>query len=97
MLISPGHAVARLLILDQPPECYGTWFESDQLPWSDAHPDRRAFVVFRDYPGGKRAGCYVGPTSDLHLEPQRSATLAAAGAPAFCLVLLSHKATGRSA
>src|SRR4030088_2637520 len=23
------------LILDQPPECYGTWFESDQLPWSD--------------------------------------------------------------
>jgi len=39
------------LILDQPPECYGTWFESDQLPWSDTHPDRRAFVVFRDYPG----------------------------------------------
>ena len=24
---------------------------SDQLPWSDTHPDRRAFVVFRDYPG----------------------------------------------
>src|SRR5712675_744037 len=23
------------LILDQPPECYGTWFESDHLPWSD--------------------------------------------------------------
>src|SRR6266481_6992177 len=23
------------LILDHPPECYGTWFESDQLPWSD--------------------------------------------------------------
>src|ERR1700716_3098072 len=23
------------LILDQPPKCYGTWFESDQLPWSD--------------------------------------------------------------
>src|SRR6267154_4656619 len=23
------------LILDQPPECYGTWFESDQLPSSD--------------------------------------------------------------
>jgi len=37
--------------MNQPPECYGTWFESDQLPWSDAHPDRRAFVVFRDYPG----------------------------------------------
>src|SRR5712672_3272347 len=36
---------------NQPPKCYGTWFESDQLPWSDTHPDRRAFVVFRDYPG----------------------------------------------
>src|SRR5712672_3517350 len=24
------------LILDQPPKRYGTWFESDQLPWS--HP-----------------------------------------------------------
>src|SRR5712671_2774823 len=23
------------LVLDQPPECYGTWFEFDQLPWSD--------------------------------------------------------------
>jgi len=23
------------LILDQPPKRYGTWFESDQLPWSD--------------------------------------------------------------
>jgi len=20
---------------NQPPKCYGTWFESDQLPWSD--------------------------------------------------------------
>src|SRR5712671_450815 len=30
---------------NQPPKCYGTWFESDQLPWSDTHPDRRAFVV----------------------------------------------------
>ena len=39
------------LILNQPPKRYGTWFESDQLPWSDTHPDRRAFVVFRDYPG----------------------------------------------
>src|SRR6266446_8982794 len=39
------------LILESTPECYGTWFESDQLPWSDTHPDRRAFVVFRDYPG----------------------------------------------
>ncbi len=38
------------LYLNQPPECYGTWFESDQLPWS-VSPDRRAFVVFRDYPG----------------------------------------------
>jgi len=38
------------LVLDQPPECYGTWFESDQLPWSDAHPDGQAFVVLRDYP-----------------------------------------------
>ena len=23
------------LILNQPPKRYGTWFESDQLPWSD--------------------------------------------------------------
>ena len=23
------------LMLDQPPKRYGTWFESDQLPWSD--------------------------------------------------------------
>jgi hypothetical protein len=23
------------LILEPTPECYGTWFESDQLPWSD--------------------------------------------------------------
>jgi len=23
------------LTLDQPPEYYGTWFESDRLPWSD--------------------------------------------------------------
>src|SRR5712672_1763350 len=29
---------------NQPPECYGTWFESDQLPWSDTHPDRRALL-----------------------------------------------------
>ena len=36
------------LILDQPPECYGTWLVSDQLPWSDTHPDCRAFVVFGD-------------------------------------------------
>src|SRR5712672_4400543 len=36
---------------NQPPKCYGTWLVSDQLPWSDTHPDRRAFVVFRDYPG----------------------------------------------
>jgi hypothetical protein len=40
-----------ILMLEQPPECYGTWFWSDQLTWSDAHPDGRAFVVFRDYPG----------------------------------------------
>src|SRR5215213_3741897 len=26
---------AGFLILDQPPKRYGTWFESDQLPWSD--------------------------------------------------------------
>src|SRR5258705_13545887 len=26
------------LILHQPPERYGTWFESDQLPWSDTCP-----------------------------------------------------------
>src|SRR5712672_2535626 len=24
-----------VLILNQPPKRYGTWFESDQLPWSD--------------------------------------------------------------
>src|ERR1700704_1163893 len=33
-----------ILILDQPPEGYGTWFESDQLPWSDTHPDRRRLL-----------------------------------------------------
>src|SRR5882757_3891023 len=29
------------LILHQPPERYGTWFESDQVPWSDS---RRPFL-----------------------------------------------------
>src|SRR3954471_785383 len=36
---------------NQPPKCYGTWRVSDQLPWSDTHPERRAVVVFRDFPG----------------------------------------------
>src|SRR6266446_10960120 len=31
---------------NQPPKCYGTWFESDQLPWSDTYPDRRALCCF---------------------------------------------------
>ena len=31
---------AGFLILEQPPKCYGTWLVSDQLPWSDTHPDR---------------------------------------------------------
>ena len=44
-------ASSALVILASTPECYGTWFESDQLPWSDTHPDHRAFVVFRDYHG----------------------------------------------
>src|SRR4030088_385349 len=29
---SPG---VGFLILEPTPKCYGTWFESDQLPWSD--------------------------------------------------------------
>src|SRR5712671_3502289 len=36
---------------NQPPECYGRWYESDQLPWSDAHPDRGRFDILRDLPG----------------------------------------------
>src|SRR6267154_3691868 len=53
---SPGVLTVLLdfpgfLIPNQPPKCYGTWLVSDQLPWSDTHTDRRAFVVFRDYPG----------------------------------------------
>jgi hypothetical protein len=39
------------LILEPTTKCYGTWLVSDQLPWSDTHPDCRAFVVSRDYPG----------------------------------------------
>src|SRR5712671_3318003 len=35
---------------NQPPKCYGTWFESDQLPWSDAYPVRRRFAVLLDFP-----------------------------------------------
>jgi len=37
---SPGVLLFCLIFLafwylNRPPECYGTWFESDQLPWSD--------------------------------------------------------------
>ena len=35
---------------NQPPKCYGTWWVSDQLPWSDTDPDRRAFVVTCGWP-----------------------------------------------
>src|SRR5215217_4991412 len=34
---------------NQPPKCYGTWFESDQLPWSDTPQLRRAFAVLLDF------------------------------------------------
>src|SRR5882757_5932418 len=39
------------LILESTARVLWNIFESDQLPWSDTHPDRRAIVVFRDYPG----------------------------------------------
>src|ERR1700716_1971385 len=47
---------------NQPPKCYGTWFESDQLPWSDTHAVRPAFCVLLDFPGflilEPTPGCY---------------------------------------
>src|SRR5712671_3317397 len=35
--VRPTHLVGHPSRLpgDQPPECYGTWFESDHLPWTD--------------------------------------------------------------
>src|SRR5712671_5729602 len=47
---------------NQPPKCYGTWLVSDQLPWSDTHPDTGSFAVLRDYPGVLRRAVHVGPT-----------------------------------
>ena len=35
---------------------------SDQLPWSDTHPDTGSFAVLRDYPGVLRRAVHVGPT-----------------------------------
>src|SRR6266576_5422496 len=36
---------------NQPPKCYGTWFESDQLPWSDTLQIAGRFAVLLDFPG----------------------------------------------
>src|SRR5712675_1904258 len=47
---------------NQPPKCYGTWLVSDQLPWSNTHPDTGSFAVLRDYPGVLRRAVHVGPT-----------------------------------
>jgi len=45
------------LILDHLPECYGTWFESDQLPWSDTlEPNHQSVMEY----GGVRPAHLVG-------------------------------------
>src|SRR5436190_9003616 len=49
------------LILDQPPECYGTWLVSDQLPSSDTlEPTTKVLW---------NMGCSDQPTSSDTLEP----------------------------
>src|SRR6266478_1200982 len=48
--------------LNQPAKCYGTWLVSDQLPWSDTHPDTGSFAVLREYAGVLRRAVHVGPT-----------------------------------
>src|SRR5258705_11174309 len=36
---------------NQPPKCYGTWLESDQLLWSDTMQIAGRFAVLLDFPG----------------------------------------------
>src|SRR6266576_3429379 len=58
------------MTLHQPPERYGTWFESDQVPWSDS---RRPFSARSPllFPGDLD-GC---PTRGVGRTPRYSITL----------------------
>ena len=58
------------LILHQPPERYGTWFESDQVPWSDSRRPfsaRSPLLFSGDLDGG--------PTRGVGRTPRYSITL----------------------